>query len=156
MAKQSWDHGFHARISLGPRYHYPAQLLDAQRAMRYMRSHSFEYHLDPGRIGIWGFSAGGYLAAVTSTNFDDGNPTAPEGIDRASSRPDFMNLSYPVIDPLGSAAERSFQNLLGKNPSPTQIEEVSPDLHVTKQRPSAFLVHSDDDEGVWLRGMGML
>jgi acetyl esterase/lipase len=133
---------------LGPKYHHPAQLLDAQRALRYVRSHADEYHLDPQRIGIWGFSAGGHLAAMAGTRFDAGDSTAKDPIDRISNRPDFLILDYPLIDVLGSAAEYSFQNLLGKNPDPKRIAEVSPDLHVTRDTPPTFMVQSDDDEVV--------
>jgi acetyl esterase/lipase len=67
----------------------------------YGRSHASEYHLDPRRIGVWEFSAGGHLAAQTATHFEAGNPAAQDTIERASSRTDFAILSYPVIGPLG-------------------------------------------------------
>jgi acetyl esterase/lipase len=140
---------FMLEYRLGPKYRHPVQMLDAQRAMRYVRSHAIEYHLDPERIGIWGFSAGGHLAAQIATHFDAGNPAAQDTVERASSRPDFAILSYPVIEPLGGGAKWSFQNILGKDPSPKQIEELSPNLHVTRETPTTFIVHSDDDDGVW-------
>lgn len=140
---------FMLEYRLGPKYRHPVQMLDAQRAMRYVRSHASEYHLDPRRIGVWGFSAGGHLAAQTETHFDAGNPAAQDTVERASSRPDFAILSYPVIGPVGGGAKWSFQNILGNDPSPKQIEELSPDLHVTRETPTTFIVHSDDDDGVW-------
>src|SRR5438105_1138141 len=89
---------FVLRYRLGPRYHHPIELGDAQRALRFVRFHAADYHIDSGKIGIWGFSAGGHLASTAGTHFDAGQPpSAPDPIDRISSRPDFMILCYPVI-----------------------------------------------------------
>ncbi len=85
---------------LAPRYRYPAPFDDATHAMRYIRSHAAQFNLDRARIGIWGFSAGGHLASLVGTHFDEGDAAAPQPIDRASSRPDFMVLAYPVIEPI--------------------------------------------------------
>jgi acetyl esterase/lipase len=133
---------------LGPKYHHPSQLLDAQRALRYVRSHAEEYHLDSHRVGIWGFSAGGHLAAMTGTMFDAGDAAAKDPIDRVSNRPDFLILDYALTDRLGSASDYCYENLLGKNPDPKRVAEVTPVLHVTHETPPTFLVHSDDDEVV--------
>jgi len=81
----------------GPRYHYPVPLLDAQRAIRYVRTHASEDSIDPDRVGIMGFSAGGHLASTAGTHFDNGNADATDPIEHAGSRPDFMVLAYPVI-----------------------------------------------------------
>ena len=81
----------------GPRYHHPIPLLDAQRAIRYVRSHASEDSIDSNHVGIMGFSAGGHLASTTGTHFDNGNPDATDPIEHAGSRPDFMVLAYPVI-----------------------------------------------------------
>ncbi len=139
---------FMLEYRLGPKYHHPSQLLDAQRAIRYVRSHAEEYHLDSRRIGIWGFSAGGHLAAMAGTMFDAGDAAAKDPIDRVSSRPDFLILDYALTDRLGSASDYSYGNLLGKNPDAKQLAEVTPVLHVTHETPTTFLVHSDDDEVV--------
>src|SRR6186713_992137 len=80
---------FVLRSRLGPRYHHPIELGDAQRAIRTVRSHASEWRLDPARIGIMGFSAGGHLAMTASTRFDAGNSGAADAVDRAGSRPDF-------------------------------------------------------------------
>jgi acetyl esterase/lipase len=133
---------------LGPKYHHPAQLLDALRALRYVRSRAEEYHMDSHRIGIWGFSAGGHLAAMAGTMFDAGDSAAKDSIDRVSSRPDFLILDYALTDRLGSASDYSYGNLLGKDPDPKRVAEVTPVLHVTHETPPTFLVHSDDDEVV--------
>jgi acetyl esterase/lipase len=131
-----------------PEYHYPAPILDGQRAIRYVRAHAAEYNLASDRIGVFGFSAGGHLAATTGTHCDEGNPAAPDTVDRISSRPDFLILGYPVIAPLAPAAASSFTNLLGENPDPKLVAEMTPDLHVTPQTPPTFLVLANDDAAV--------
>src|SRR5215467_1558026 len=88
---------FVLRYRLGPRYHHPIELGDAQRAIRMLRAHAAEWRIDPARIGIMGFSAGGHLAMSASTLFDAGDPSAPDPIDRVGSRPDFTVLGYAVI-----------------------------------------------------------
>jgi acetyl esterase/lipase len=140
---------FVLQYRLGSRYHHPAQLLDAQRALRYVRSHASELHVAPDRIGIWGFSAGGHLASTAGTHFDGGDPKASDPVDQVSSRPDFMILTYPVIDPLGPASIYSFKQLLGDNPDPKVVALLSNDQQVTPQTPPTFLVHADDDDGVF-------
>jgi len=133
---------------LGPKYHHPAMINDAQRAIRTIRSKSASLHVQPDRIGIWGFSAGGHLASTAATHFDAGNPNAADPIDRASSRPDFAILAYPVIS-LGEYAHvGSRDNLLGKNPDPKLVEDLSNDLRVTPQTPPTFLFHTTADAPV--------
>ena len=131
---------------LGPRYHHPIQLGDAQRAIRTVRSRAAEFGVAPDRIGLMGFSAGGHLASTAATHFDAGNPAAPDPIDRASSRPDFLVLGYPVVsfDPAITHAG-SVRNLLGDAPDPKLIEDLSNDLRVTAQTPPTFLFHTTND-----------
>ena len=131
---------------LGSKYHYPAQLLDAQRAIRYVRTNSDRFKIAGDRIGVWGFSAGGHLASLTGTHFDAGNATANDPIERVNSRPDFMILEYPVITDLGSAAASSFAQLLGAHPSGELVRSVSTNLQVTPQTPPTFLQLSSDDD----------
>src|SRR5207248_5329100 len=88
---------FVLKYRLGPRYHHPVELGDAQRAIRMVRAQAKDFGVAPDRIGIMGFSAGGHLASTTGTHFDSGNPDASDPIDRAGSRPDFLILGYPVI-----------------------------------------------------------
>jgi acetyl esterase/lipase len=133
---------------LGPRYHHPAELLDAQRAIRYVRAHAAELNVAPDRIGILGFSAGGHLASTAATHFDAGTQNAPDVVDRVSSRPDFAVLVYPVIRPSGPASDWSFKQLLGETPDPKVLQSLSNDTMVTPQTPPTFLVHSDDDNHV--------
>src|SRR5436305_3838953 len=88
---------FVLKYRLGPKYHHPIELGDAQRAIRTVRSKAADYRLLPDRIGIMGFSAGGHLASTAGTHFDAGDTAAADPIDRLSSRPDFLILCYPVI-----------------------------------------------------------
>lgn len=129
-------------------YHYPIELSDAKCAIRYVRSQASEYKIAPERIGVWGFSAGGHLASTLGTHYDNGDPSSPDPIERVSSRPDFLILAYPVIDPLASAAKESFDNLLGKDASPALVRELSTDLHVDAQTPPTFLIAAGDDQAV--------
>jgi acetyl esterase/lipase len=87
--------GVRAAVPLGPRYHHPVELGDAQRAIRTLRSRAAEWRLDPSRIGILGFSAGGHLAMTASTQFDAGMATAADAVDRVSSWPDFVGSGLP-------------------------------------------------------------
>lgn len=139
---------FMLEYRLGPKYHHPVEMNDAKRGLRWVRSHAAEYGYDPNRVGVWGFSAGGHLASTLGTHFDSGDLAAADPIDRLSSRPDFLILTYPVIGPLGPASAGSFDNLLGKNAEPALIEELTNDHHVTAQTPMTFLVAADDDKAV--------
>jgi acetyl esterase/lipase len=140
---------FVLKYRLGPPYHHPIELGDAQRAIRLVRSRAKEFDVSPGRIGMMGFSAGGHLASTAATHFGSGNPGAADPIDRAGSRPDFVILGYPVItlEPpyvnVGSA-----KNLLGDNPDPKLVQELSNELHVTPQTSPTFLLTTSDDNVV--------
>ena len=123
-----------------------APLLDAQQALRLVRSQAAKYNLNPERIGLMGFSAGGHLAATAGTHF-----ARPVGANPGpgSVRPAFLVLLYPVISFQDSLAHKgSRDNLLGTAPSATQIQEYSNELHVTTQTPPTFLVHAEDDQTV--------
>ena len=126
---------FVLKYRLGPKYRHPAMIDDAQRAIRTVRTRAASLHVQEDRIGIWGFSAGGHLASTAATHFDAGDPSGADPIDRAGSRPDFAILSYPVIS-LGEFAHvGSRNNLLGKNPDPKLVEDLSNDRRVTPQTP---------------------
>ncbi|GAC1685722.1 MAG: hypothetical protein NVS9B3_04020 [Gemmatimonadaceae bacterium] len=134
---------------LGPRYHHPAMLNDAQRAIRLVRARGAAWGIDPTRIGVLGFSAGGHLAATTATHFDAGRPGGADAIEGASSRPDFAVLVYPVItmaDPHAHAGSRT--NLLGPAPTPALATLLSNEKQVTRETPPTFLVHTSDDAAV--------
>jgi acetyl esterase/lipase len=140
---------FVLKYRLGPRYHHPAMLQDAGRAIRTVRAGASKWGLDPHRIAIIGFSAGGHLASTAGTHFDAGKPDADDPIERVSSRPDRLILVYPVIalaTPFGHAG--SLRNLLGENPSPELVENLSNDRQVTKDTPPTFLAHTNADTGV--------
>jgi acetyl esterase/lipase len=140
---------FVLRYRLGPRYHYPIELQDAQRAIRMLRAHAAEWRIDPARIGMMGFSAGGHLAVMAGTHFDTGIMSSPDAIDHAGSRPDFVVLGYPVI----SMTERwthqgSKNNLLGPNPDPDLARSLSGEQAVTNQTPPTFIFQTNADTTV--------
>ena len=121
-------------------------LQDAQRALQLVRQNAKLWNLDPNKIGIMGFSAGGHLAATASTHFNKAVIDNPANI---SLRPDFSLLIYPVIsftDSLTHAGSR--HNLIGKNPTAEKIKGYSNELLVNEQTPAAFLVHAKDDDAV--------
>jgi len=132
-----------------PNYRHPIPLGDAQRAIRTVRARAEEWKLDPSRIGILGFSAGGHLAATSGTIFDAGDAKAPDPIDRVSCRPDFLVLIYPVITMTEDFGHQgSKDNLLGSNAPDELARSVSPEKNATKDTPPAFLISTWEDEGV--------
>lgn len=140
---------FVLKYRLGPRYHHPVELDDAQRAIRMVRAQAQEFRVAPDRIGIFGFSAGGHLASSAATHFDAGNANAPDPIDKASSRPDFLILGYAVISLTTPYTHKgSLKNLLGDNPDPKLVESLSSELQVTPQTPPTFLFHTNEDKAV--------
>jgi acetyl esterase/lipase len=140
---------FVLRYRLGPRYHHPIQLGDAQRAIRLVRAKAGEWHIAPDRIGVMGFSAGGHLASSAATHFDAGRPDAADPIDRVSSRPDFAILCYPVISLVEPWAHQgSKTNLLGANADPALARSLSSEIQVTPQTPPAFIYHTTADATV--------
>lgn len=140
---------FVLKYRLGPRYRHPIPLGDAQRAVRLVRHRAAELGVRPDRVGMMGFSAGGHLTASAGTTFDRGRADAADPIERASSRPDFLVLGYPVIsfDPRITHAG-SVRNLLGDAPDPALIERLSNERHVTADTPPTFLFHTTADTGV--------
>ena len=134
---------------LGPTYQHPAMLQDVQRAVRLTRARAGEWKIDPRRIGIMGFSAGGHLASTAATWFDEGTEGAADLVERMSSRPDLAILCYPVITmhaPSGHAGSR--RNLLGENPTPELVDRLSSERQVTSRTPPTFLFHTADDASV--------
>jgi acetyl esterase/lipase len=120
-------------------------LLDAQRAIRTIRSNARPWNINPNRIGIIGFSAGGHLAATAGTHFDGGDPKAADPVDRVSCRPDFAILIYPVVTMGAKTHGGSKANLLGRNPKPELVELFSNEKQVTDKTPPMFLAHAKDD-----------
>lgn len=121
-------------------------LQDAQQALKVVRQRAAEWHVNPNKIGIMGFSAGGHLAASAGTHC--AQPVIPDA-EGFNLRPDFMILIYPVIsfqDSVGHLGSRD--QLLGKKPSAEKINYYSNELQVTPKTPPTFLVHASDDEVV--------
>jgi acetyl esterase/lipase len=140
---------FVLKYRLGPRYHHPVELGDAQRAIRLVRARAKEFNVDPERVGIMGFSAGGHLASTAGTHFDAGDAGAADAVDRLGSRPDFLILGYPVISFTTPYTHKgSLRNLLGDAPDAKLIESLSNELQVTAQTPPTFLFHTNADTGV--------
>jgi acetyl esterase/lipase len=140
---------FVLKYRLAPAYHYPVQLLDVQRALRYVRSNAALYNLADNQIGIMGFSAGGHLAAMAATHLETSKSPPRDAIDRISARPDFLVLLYPVItcsEPF--LHPLSCSSLLGPHPDPTLAAVVSNEKHVTAKTPPTFLFHTYDDPTV--------
>ncbi|TVY04371.1 alpha/beta hydrolase [Cohnella terricola] len=139
---------FVLRYRVAP-YRYPCALLDAQRAVRYVRFHAERWGIAADKIAVLGFSAGGHLTASVGTHYDAGNPEAEDPIDRISCRPDAIVPCYPVITMKPPYAhEGSRLNLLGEAPSPELIESFSCETQVTPDTPPTFLWHTTDDDVV--------
>jgi acetyl esterase/lipase len=137
---------FVLQYRLGPLYHHPVELEDAQRAIRTVRSHAVEWHIAADRIGVMGFSAGGHLAATVATRFDSGGDKAMDPVDRAGSRPDFAILGYPVIsltEPWTHQGSKT--NLLGDHPSAELAKSLSAEQSVTARTPPTFLFLTNAD-----------
>lgn len=130
-----------------PNFH-PIPLHDAQRAVRMVRAGASEWNVDPDRIGILGFSAGGHLAATVATQWDPGDASSSDPIRQASSRPNLAVLCYPVISFLTTPHVGSVGNLLGPNSTEEQRRAMSADLNVTSETPPTFLWHTADDAAV--------
>jgi acetyl esterase/lipase len=140
---------FVLKYRLGPTYHHPVEIEDAQRAIRTVRARAAEYGVALDHVGMWGFSAGGHLTATAGTRYDAGNPNSADPIERMGSRPDFLVLAYPVITleaPLAHGGSRKY--LLGDDPPPALVAELSAETQVTKDTPPAFLYATTDDKTV--------
>lgn len=120
-------------------------LQDAQRAIQFVREKATEWKINPQKIGIMGFSAGGHLASTAGTHFTETTIDNPKQI---SLRPDFLILAYPVISFENNVHEGSRDNLIGKNASVEKIKYYSNEQQVTAQTPITFLVHAADDKTV--------
>lgn len=120
-------------------------LQDVQEAVRLVRRHASEWNLDPAKIGVIGFSAGGHLASTLSTRFDEKIYDS----DSTSARPDFVILGYPVITMSElNTHTGSRRNLLGKSPDPVRVGYFSNELHVLKNTPPTFIFQAENDKTV--------
>ena len=140
---------FVLRYRLGPRYHHPVEMGDAQRAIRFVRAHAEEFGVRADRVGFMGFSAGGHLASTVATHFDAGNAAAQDPIERMGSRPDFVVLAYPVITMTAEYGHQlSATNLLGEHPDAKLAKLMSSELQVTHETPPTFLFSTNADTTV--------
>ena len=127
-------------------YHFPTELQDVQRAIRLVRSGAAKYGIDPQRIGVMGFSAGGHLTSMAATLFEEGDPKSSDPIDRVSSRPDVAVPCYPVISMIDAFGHKgSRKNLLGPDDNDDLAKQVSTHLRVTPRTPPCFIFQTDED-----------
>jgi acetyl esterase/lipase len=140
---------FVLKYRLGPKYHHPIELGDAQRAIRMVRANATAWHINPDRVGMMGFSAGGHLTMSASTHFEAGKADAADPIDRVSSRPDFSILGYPVISLVAPWTHQGSKNaLLGPNADPDLAKSLSGEESVTKDTPPTFIFQTNADTTV--------
>jgi acetyl esterase/lipase len=130
-------------------HRFPDQYNDVTTAIRIIRSRADEWHIDPEKTGVMGFSAGGHLASTAATILQEGDPNAADPLKKISTRPSFAILIYPVITMDTTFAHRgSRDNLLGKTPDEALVNALSTEKRVTAATPPVFLVHADDDKAV--------
>lgn len=128
---------------------HPVPMMDGQRAIRTVRARAKEFNIDPSRIGVLGFSAGGHLTSTLGTHFDVGDADSADPIERVSSRPDFLVLCYPVISMTSDATHKgSRKNLLGETPDPKLLQSLSNETQVTSQTPPTFIFQTSEDASV--------
>lgn len=133
----------------GRGYGHPNPMLDAQRAIRLTRSKAKEWNIDPKRVGVLGFSAGGHLTTTVLTKFDGGNSESSDPIDRHSCRPDFGVVCYAVVAFNAPYTHKGSQrNLLGKDASPELIKLMSNEKQVRADTPPCFVWHTAEDKAV--------
>lgn len=140
---------FVLQYRLAPEYRYPAPMLDGARAIRLVRSRAGDFGVDPRKIGVWGFSAGGHLAGFLATEPEERNKTATDPIERVSAHPDFAIFNYARLS-LESTVPRTnnMESLLGPNPTPQMIDSISVVRHVTKQTSPSFIFSTTADQTV--------
>ena len=126
---------------------YNSSVPDSLRAIRQVRHQAKDWNLDPNKVGVMGFSAGGYLTAVAGTLYNDGNPKSPDPIERMSCRPNFIAPIYPLIEieDRVNMSEAYKVRMFGQNATSERIHQFSPIKHVTSSTPPTFLVHAHDD-----------
>jgi acetyl esterase/lipase len=140
---------FVLQYRLAPEYRYPAPMLDGARAIRLVRSRSGDFGVDPRKVGVWGFSAGGHLAGFLATEPEERTKAAGDPVERVSAHPDFAILSYARLS-LESTVPRinTMESLLGPNPTPQMIDSVSVVRHVTRQTSPSFIFSTSADQTV--------
>ena len=129
-------------------YRHPVPMMDVQRALQTVRASADKWALDPERIGVLGFSAGGHLASTATTHHKAADKNSDDPIERVASRPDFAVLIYPVVTMRDWTHGGSKRNLLGNEPSDELVALMSNEEQVDENTPPTFLVHSKDDKAV--------
>lgn len=153
-AEARWlnEHGVEAFVleyRLGPKYHFPAPMQDAARAIRYVRSHATELGISTSKVGLWGFSAGGHLAGYLASVNDPGNPKAADPEERVSDRPDFVILSYARLSMDASIPRpTNLEALIGEHPTQAMINEISIDRRVSRNTAPSFIFSTTEDQQV--------
>jgi acetyl esterase/lipase len=145
---------FLLKYRVGPKARLPIPLSDGRRAIRFVRAHAATFDVDPARIGMIGFSAGGHLSAFTAATAEPGRADAADPVDRVSSRPDFLVLGYPwlegtVVDPRGRSQYCTFARV---DCRPQDFERFVPVKFVTKEMPPTFIYHTSTDGLVPVEG----
>jgi acetyl esterase/lipase len=137
------------KYRLAPRYRHPAPLDDARRAIRMVRWKSKSWGLDPDRVGVMGFSAGGHLASTLATHYRDAHPLPGDEINGFTERPDVAILIYPVVTLAAEYNQKDTgMNLLGPEATPARLSELSTEARVTEKTPPTFLAHTLADVDV--------
>jgi acetyl esterase/lipase len=140
---------FVLQYRLGPWYRYPVPMMDGARAVRYVRSHAAEFGVEPNRIGVWGFSAGGNLAGYLATEPFERETSAADPVERVSAHPDFAVYAYARFS-MDESIPRStnMEALLGPNPTPEMLDRISYARHVTKETSPSFIYSTTADQTV--------
>jgi acetyl esterase/lipase len=140
---------------LSPAYMFPAPMQDASQAIRYVRAHAAELGVDPGKLGIWGFSAGGHLAGYFATIHKPGDPNATDPLERFSNRPDFAILSYArltldrdVPTSLSATGMGPMATLIGDHPAQAVVDSIDPLKHVSADTSPCFIYSTGGDKAV--------
>jgi acetyl esterase/lipase len=134
---------------LSPAYRYPAQMLDGARSVRYVRANAGVLGVDPHKVGVWGFSAGGHLASCLAAMHDSGDANAADAVDRVSDRPDFTILSYArtSLDP-SVPRPSNLESILGDHPTQAALDKVDSVKHVTADASTSFIYSTSGDKTV--------
>jgi acetyl esterase/lipase len=140
---------FVLQYRLSPWYRYPVPMLDGARAVRYVRSHAADFAIDPNKIGVWGFSAGGHLAGYLATEPTRFDHAAIDPVERVNAHPDFAVFSYARLSMDDSIPRPSnMEALVGDNPSPEMLDKISYARHVTKDTSPSFIYSTTGDRQV--------
>lgn len=140
---------FVLQYRLGPWYHYPVPMMDGARAVRYVRSHAAEFAIDPNRIGVWGFSAGGNLAAYLATEPFEKESASPDPVERVTAHPDFGIFAYARFTMDDSVPRATnMEGLLGDHPTLEMLDSISYARHVTRETSPGFIYSTTADQTV--------